>query len=75
MYRRACGGKLDPPGPVGLVTGEVAGEWASPVSSLAMATEAQSLIQALPYVVELVNLFDQASGSGRNVAIVIRPTG
>ncbi|KAI0689417.1 methyltransferase domain-containing protein [Cerioporus squamosus] len=28
----------------------------------------------LPYKAELVNLFDQASGSGRNIAIVIRPT-
>ncbi|RPD54680.1 hypothetical protein L227DRAFT_482771, partial [Lentinus tigrinus ALCF2SS1-6] len=33
----------------------------------------QEELQGLPYKVELVNLFDQASGSGRNVAIVIRP--
>ncbi|TFK86276.1 hypothetical protein K466DRAFT_524428, partial [Polyporus arcularius HHB13444] len=33
----------------------------------------QEELEGLPYKVELVNLFDQASGSGRNVAIVIRP--
>ncbi|KAI0770455.1 methyltransferase domain-containing protein [Fomes fomentarius] len=33
----------------------------------------QEELQGLPFVVELVNLFDQATGSGRNVAIVIRP--
>lgn len=39
------------------------------------ATRMRELIgvQNTPTVVELVNLFDQASGSGRNVAIVIHP--
>ncbi|KAI0629890.1 hypothetical protein C8Q77DRAFT_1234510 [Trametes polyzona] len=37
------------------------------------ATWAQEMLKDTNMSVELVNLFDQASGSGRNVALIIRP--
>jgi len=39
----------------------------------AWVREALSGITETPYRVELVNLFDQATGSGRNIAIVVTP--